>query len=341
MEKLIIILIGFLFFNFLNNFLIKNKILLNYSGSIHQKFSGLTTVPLTGGIFIFFSILYFYFYEIENIIYLFSLLFILGLAADFKIIASPKKRFLVQAILLFLIVYISDLRVYPTRIYIIDLLILNNLFSYFFSTFCLLILINGSNFIDGLNGLLVGYYFLISLIFYQLNFIDFLEIENSNLLFFSMTLFILFLFNFFNKSFMGDTGAYILGFFYGYLLIKIYVEHLIFSPFFVILLFWYPCFENLFSILRKFKLKKSPIEPDNNHLHQLIFFYLKKKYKIKNIFANNYGSLIILLYNLIIFGFGIQNISNTQYQVILIILNLFIYCAIYFKLFAYKYNLKI
>ena len=140
---------------------------------------------------------------------------------------------------------------------------------------------------------------------------------------------------------MGDTGAYILGFFYGYLLIKIYVEHQIFSPFFVILLFWYPCFENLFSILRKFKLKKSPIEPDNNHLHQLIFFYLKKKYKIKNIFANNYGSLIILLYNLIIFGFGIQNISNTQYQVILIILNLFIYCAIYFKLFAYKYNLKI
>ncbi|MFL2897120.1 MAG: hypothetical protein ACJZ35_01870 [Candidatus Pelagibacter sp.] len=341
MEKLIIILIGFLFFTFLNNFLIKNKILLNYSGSIHQKFSGLTTVPLTGGIFIFFSILYFYFYEIENIIYLFSLLFILGLAADFKIIASPKKRFLVQAILLFLIVYISDLKVYPTRIYIIDLLISNNLFNYFFSTFCLLILINGSNFIDGLNGLLVGYYLLISLIFYQLNFIDFLEIENSNLLFFSMTLFILFLFNLFNKSFMGDTGAYILGFFYGYLLIKIYVEHQIFSPFFVILLFWYPCFENLFSILRKFKLKKSPIEPDNNHLHQLIFFYLKKKYKIKNIFANNYGSLIILLYNLIIFGFGIQNISNTQYQVILIILNLFIYCAIYFKLFVFKYNLKL
>ena len=140
---------------------------------------------------------------------------------------------------------------------------------------------------------------------------------------------------------MGDTGAYILGFIYGYLLIKIYIENQIFSPFFVILLLWYPCFENLFSILRKFKLKRSPIEPDNNHLHQLIFFYLKKKYKTKNIFANNCGSLIILLYNLIIFGLGIQNISNTQYQIILLILNLFIYCAVYFKLFAYKYNLKI
>ena len=277
MEKFVVIIIAFLLFNFLNNFLVNNKILLNYSGSIHQKFSGLTTVPLTGGIFIFFSILYLYFNEIESVIYLFSFLFILGLATDIKIISSPKIRFLIQTFLLFLIVYTSDLRISSTRIYILDLLISNNLFSYFFSTFCLLILINGSNFIDGLNGLLVGYYLLISLVFYQLNFINFLDIGNSNLLFFSMILFILFLFNFSEKSFMGDTGAYILSFFYGYLLIDIYIHYQIFSPFFVVLLLWYPCFENLFSILRKFQLKKSPIKPDSNHLHQLLFFYLKKK----------------------------------------------------------------
>ena len=340
MKELIIITISFLFFIFLNNFFIKKKILLNYSGSIHQKFSGLTTVPLTGGIFIFFSILYLYLKEIESVMYLFSFLFILGLSSDLKIIASPKIRFLIQTILLFLIVYTSDLRISPTRIQIIDLLISNSLLSYFFSTFCLLILINGSNFIDGLNGLLVGYYLLISIVFYQLNFINFLDIENNSSLFFSFILFILLLLNLFKKSFMGDTGAYILSFFYGYLLIKIYIEYQIFSPFFVILLLWYPCFENLFSILRKFQLKKSPIKADSNHLHQLLFFYLRKKYKLKNIFANNYGSLIILLYNLIIFSFGVQNISNTQYQIILLILNILIYCAVYFKLFAYKYKLK-
>ena len=156
-----------------------------------------------------------------------------------------------------------------------------------------------------------------------------------------MILFILFLLNLFKKSFMGDTGSYILSFFYGYLLIKIYVDYQIFSPFFVILLLWYPCFENLFSVLRKFQLKKSPIKPDNNHFHHLLFFYLKKRYKLKSIFANNYGSLIILLYNSIVFIFGLQNISNTQYQIILIVLNILIYCAIYFKLFAYKYKFKI
>ena len=71
MEKLVIIIISFLLFNFLNNIFVKNKILLNYSGSVHQKFSGLTAVPLTGGIFIFFSILYLYLNEVQNIIYLF------------------------------------------------------------------------------------------------------------------------------------------------------------------------------------------------------------------------------------------------------------------------------
>ncbi len=341
MLEFVIIIIGFLFYIFFNSFLIKKKFLLNYSGSIHQKFSGTTNTPLTGGIFIFFSILYLYFKEIEAIIYVFSLLFILGLATDLKIANSPKIRFLIQTTLLFLIVYLSDLKVSPTRVYIIDLLISNILFSYFFTTFCLLILINGSNFIDGLNGLLIGYYLLISVVFYQLNFINFLDVGLDNIIFFLAILFILFLFNLFEKSFMGDSGAYILSFFYGFLLIKIYTEHQIFSPFFVILLLWYPCFENLFSILRKFQLKKSPIKPDNNHLHQLIFFYLKKRYKIKKIFANNFGSLIILSYNLIIFSFGIQNISNTQYQIILLILNLFIYCAVYFKLFAYKYKLKV
>ena len=339
MEELIIIIISFLFFIFFNNLLIKKKFLLNYSGSIHQKFSGITNVPLTGGIFIFFSILYLYFNEIEPIVYLFSFLFLLGLATDLKITDSPKTRFLIQSTLLFLIVYSSDLRITPTRIYIIDFIISNILLSYLFTAFFFFFLINGSNFIDGLNGLLVGYYLLISFVFYQLNFINFLDIGNNNLLLFLTILCILFLLNLYKRTFMGDTGAYVLGFFYGYLLIKIYSEYQIFSPFFVILLLWYPCFENLFSIIRKFQLKKSPIKPDNNHLHQLMYFYLKKKYKVNNLFANNYGSLIILLYNLIVFGIGIQNISNTQHQIILLILNLFVYCAVYFKLFAYKYKL--
>ena len=54
-----------------------------------------------------------------------------------------------------------------------------------------------------------------------------------------------------NKLFMGDSGAYVLGTICGYLLIKVHGENQEISPYFIILLFWYPCFENLFSIIRK------------------------------------------------------------------------------------------
>ena len=138
----------------------------------------------------------------------------------------------------------------------------------------------------------------------------------------------------------GDAGAYILGFFYGYLLIWTYSENQSFSPFFVVVLLWYPCFENLFSIIRKFKFKKSPVKPDDNHLHQLLYLYLKKKYKFENTLANNVGSLIILTFNFIIFILAVQNIFNSEYQIMLVTLSVIIYCAIYSKLFLYKYKLK-
>ena len=341
MEKLIFLIVIFFLFNLLNKILIQKKLLLNYNGSDHQKFSGLTKIPLSGGILIFFSVGFLYFYQFEKILLLFLLLFILGLASDLRLIASPKIRFIFQTIILFLIVYISDLRILSTRINFIDFIISHTFINYFFSTFCLLILINGSNFIDGLNGLLLGYFLMISLILFDLNLVKYLNTDNNNLLFFSIILSILIFFNFFEKCFMGDAGAYILAIFFGYLLIWTYSENQSLSPFFVVLLLWYPCFENLFSILRKFKLKKSPMKPDSNHLHQLLFFYLKKKYKLNAGSANNIGSLVILIFNLIVFILASQNISNTQYQIILVTFNVIFYCAIYSKLFLYKYKLKI
>ena len=38
------------------------------------------------------------------------------------------------------------------------MLLSNDYFNIFFTVFCLAILLNGSNFLDGLNGLISGYY---------------------------------------------------------------------------------------------------------------------------------------------------------------------------------------
>ena len=51
---------------------------------------------------------------------------------------------------------------------------------------------------------------------------------------------------------------------------------------FIILLFWYPSYEILFSIIRKNVMNKSPMTPDTNHLHHQIFYMIKKIYSWNN-----------------------------------------------------------
>ena len=52
---------------------------------------------------------------------------------------------------------------------------------------------------------------------------------------------------------MGDSGAYILGLFFGFTLIHFSNDNIDISPIYILVLLWYPAFENLFSILRKLK----------------------------------------------------------------------------------------
>ena len=119
-------------------------------------------------------------------------------------------------------------------------------------------------------------------------------------------------------------------------MLKIYANNPDISPFFIALLLWYPCFENFFSIIRKTKLKRSPILPDTKHFHQLLFNYLKRKNisKITNPLTAN----MINLYNLIIFYIASKDIYNSQLQIILILATIFIYSFLYLKLFLFKFK---
>ena len=323
----------------INFFLNKLEVLQSLTGDKHQFFVAKKKIPLSGGLLI--VIYSFFLLPFGNELFYFFLIFLIGILSDTKMINSAKIRFLIQFIFIFFLVVKFQLNLDDIKVPFINYFLEYNIFSYSFFAFCLLIVINGTNFIDGLNGLVIGYYSIVLSIILFLGFEEIFFDMNGIILNYLLILFFLLIFNFFDRLYLGDSGSYLIGFALGALLISIYKEIPFFSPFFIVLLLWYPCFENLFSILRKFQLKKSPIKPDSNHLHQILFFYLKKKYKLRSISANNNASLIILLYNLIIFSIGIQNISNTQFQIILLIINILIYCAIYFKLFAYKYKLKI
>ena len=311
---------------------------LNYSGDIHQSFSNKKNVPLSGGIFMLIPIVFFLNDLFINC-FIISI-FLVGFFYDRKIITSPKKRFLIQCVLILLFVIIFDLRINSSRIELFDLFLNNKIFAILFSTFCLLILINGSNFIDGLNGLLISYTIIVFFILTKLNLIDNSIISNQLINQIIFLLLLLLLLNIFNVLMLGDSGAYLLGFFMGFVIISSHINNNDISPYFFISLIWYPCFENLFSILRKLNREFSPLKPDSKHLHQLIFFFFTKKFNFELILTNNFSSGIICFFNFLIIYISSLNPSSTIFQIKLITISIIFYIVSYMFLFNfYKLNL--
>ena len=328
-----IIIIFYPFFIYLVNFyLIKKNLLPNFSGDKHQKFFNKNKIQLSGGIFlipVFFIITY-----DHSIILMISIvtIFLLGLFSDIGFFSSAKLRFLIQSIIIFLFLYYSNLTLTSVRIDIFDLMLENYLFSLFFTLFCLMILINGTNFIDGLNGLVLTYYLMITFIIFNLGLFEYSFLNKLDIILIIMVLTYLTLFNIFNQLYIGDSGSYLIGFLFGYFLLQIYENNPLLSPYFIALLLWYPAFEILFSIIRKIKFRKSPFKPDNQHFHHLLFLYICKKSQFNNNFSNNFTSLFIISYNALIFLIAIQNIQHTALQVSLLAFNVAIYLILYLKL---------
>ena len=311
----------------------KKGIFLNYSGDIHQSFSNKKNVPLAGGLFILIPLVFFLDDLFINC-FIVSI-YLIGYFSDRKILVSPKTRFLFQCILVLLFVEIFDIKINSSRIELFDIILNYKIFAIFFSAFCLLILINGSNFIDGLNGILISFTIIILFMLNKLDLIDNLIIssESINLIIFILSL--LLLLNIFNILMLGDSGAYLLGFFVGYMIISSHISNPNISPYFFISLIWYPCFENLFSILRKLNREFSPLKPDSKHLHQLVFFFLTKKFNLKLILSNNLSSLIICFFNFLIIYISTLNPSSTIFQIKLIVTSVIFYNTSYILLFKF------
>ena len=323
----------FSFSSLLSIFFFKKKLLLNFSGNSHQKFTSSLQVPLIGGLIVFFTVIFFI--PIFNIVTKISFLLILlvGLFSDLKYLNSPRTRLFFQFIVVLSFLIIGNLQLVNTNIFFLDLLLQNYFFSILFTSFCFLIIINGSNFLDGINLLVSGYYLSITLIIFILNGKNFIFLDNISIINIIIVLLVLLFFNLCNRLYLGDNGSYLLGFLYSLILVNFYVKNTLISPFFIILLLWYPGFENLFSIFRRYFIKKSPLNPDTKHLHQLIYEYFKKKVFFKNkILINNFPSFLIILYNFIIMFFATFFILNSKVLLLIIFFNISLYCYLYYYL---------
>jgi len=308
-----------------NHILIDKKLFSNHKKLIN---SPLKSPPLCGGLIIFIcSLLFFKELILLNLFGLFVL--ILGILSDSNKISSPKIRIFIQLVLLSSFVLLIDLKIDDIRIDFLNNLLNINLISIIFTIFCILVLINGSNFLDGLNTLLVGYYILVcGFLIFLSNEHNLIINQNINLLLFFLI--IIFLFNFFGKIFLGDSGAYLISFYLAFFVIDFYTNNHLVSPYLICFLLWYPAFENLFSILRRIIKKQKVQEPDQNHLHQMIYNLLIKKKLLNYKLINTSTGLLINLFNFIMFLIFYKFYSKTDVLVLGIIINIFIYLSLYF-----------
>ena len=339
----------FLFFFisiFIYFLLLKKKIIfiqnrINDNDFIKPQSFHSSSIPRFGGlVIILLSFFYLFFFQKLNtfsysIILLGSLYSALGFCSDIKINIKPEIRLLFMFLVGFFIVHLLEIKVTYVQFEFLDNLIKSNkIFSSLFVCLCLIFLVNGSNFIDGFNGLLIGQYLIILIILfsmvYKVSNIDYLV----NFIFLSIFLGLsFFIFNFpLAKIFLGDSGSYFIGTILSLVIIEINKLNLNISPFFFACLLFYIFFEVIFSFFRKILIKKaSPLNPDRQHLHMLFFKFINQR--TGNLKKSNYltGLFINILYFLIISP-AILFYNNAFFCKIYFISLIFFYLIAYFLL---------
>lgn len=152
-------------------------------------------------------------------------------------------------------------------------------FAIIFTIFAIGGVANAINIIDGYNGLSAGYALI------TLAALAWIAAQaGDGIIFFCALAMAGALLGFFiwnwplGKIFLGDGGAYLLGFWMAEICVLLVVRNPLLQPRLFLALMIYPVFETLFTVYRrKILQKQSPGSPDNMHLHQLIYKYRATK----------------------------------------------------------------
>ena len=309
------------------NFLFKkyNILIDQVNISKHKNFIQNKKTPLSGGLVIFLALFYFLPESYKYFTIIMFIIFLSGLLSDLNILHAPLFRIFFQTIVVIIYLVLFDNFITSIRINFFDNLLNIFIIKLIFSIFCILILINGTNFMDGVNTLVVGYFILALSNILYLSEINDLKLDHFLVTICILVLFLIYLFNFFGLMFLGDSGSYLISFIAGVTMINFSNNNDLVSPYYIVAILWYPAYENLFSIIRKLIFKKSPSNPDNEHLHQLIYIFLKKNIKKNNFFSNSLTGILICIYNLIYFNLIFNYFSNTKILVFSILFNVTLY----------------
>ena len=200
--------------------------------------------------------------------------FLAGFTQDFTEALTPRGRLLATAFSALLAFLVMGAAIRVTSIPGLDWIVTFSAGSLFVTMFAVAGIANAVNIIDGFNGLASMCTVLMLAAIAYVSFQVFDPLIGSLALAGIGAVLGFFLWNFpAGLIFLGDGGAYFLGFYVSELSILLLVRNVgEVSPLFPLLVCIYPVFETLFSIYRRRFLRAVPPSmPDGIHLHSLIY----------------------------------------------------------------------
>lgn len=222
--------------------------------------------------------------------------FLIGFIEDITKNISPQIRMIFAGASGLAFVILSGVSVTKVSMPLFDELLQFWLISSLFTAFCIVLLINAINLIDGVNGLALGTSVFSGLTVLTLSFnCGDGELAALSAVFVGLLIGVGY-FNFpSGKIFLGDGGAYLLGCTLAILVILLPERNEAISPFTSLLIIFFPAYETLRTTLRRlFSANQKVLQPDEKHLHSRVYSYLKRRSQFEPDSINSMTGLILL-----------------------------------------------
>lgn len=285
---------------FLSNLSIRFKYFNDHNNEI-QKIHTKKSTRL-GGLSILITFYFILFFKLENnysstFLIVALPFFIIGFIEDLTNKLSVSVRFILLLFASAIPVLFSGFIISEVEIGFINNFLKIPTFSIVFTVLGIAAVANSWNFIDGLNGFSSG---TALIIIFFLSYIS----HNEGLIALSELLYILgqVVFGFwvvnliFGNIFLGDSGAYFLGFFIALSGIEISNKSENISAWLIMFIIVYPATELLFTIFRRLYSFKSPFKADNKHLHSLLYLLvIKQNLKLSKTYINSLCGIICMI----------------------------------------------
>ena len=271
-----------------------------------------TATLLSGGLIFFINLIFLFFFlnnlpfhlnffdsilnimSMEKFLTCVTLIFILGLLDD-KYNIKPLLKFTVLIVIIFYFISGSNyITLNEIRLSFLSQKFILEQLSIPFTILCYLLFINAFNMFDGINLQNAIYTLFVFVFFLSQN------IFNNFLLLFLIPLFLFIFLNYRNKSFLGDSGCYLLSFIISLICIQSYNRGQILYADSIFIIMMLPGVDMFRLFITRILNKNNPFYPDRNHFHHIL----------KNKIGEHKSILFISILNFFVFVLLLLQINN-------------------------------